>query len=520
MTQGVSAIRPIPVPFETPEQASPFPYMMQGLQTGSNVLSQLYQNQFTQAQAQKLQQQMPYVGPTAAATLQNSILTNQGLEAGLPYIGQQAAANVAQTRAQIPVMQATASELNARTPLEQAQTALANKQAQMYGMQFLDPVSQMLASRTILLPQMMSQNGGMTMMPTGNGQAQQQPLGASFQQAQPPIDQYPMLTKAIMQTGVPFRYPNQNASPQIMQPGQQQLPGGLSATQGQALANTLASGAGMPIGQPNSMQMPQLAPQIMPQQQTMPNQMSAGGMPTGMPDVNTMYGLQMRNAMMSYGKNPAFGSQRSGAGGTYLDPSTGESFSSPTSANTTYAQRTITSLQKVQPLLSQLSNNLGQFQTLGGDASLGWSRARNYVFGADTKPANDYAVGQAALQTAPESLLRGWNLNVTNESLERMQKAVEPVFGESQVGYQKRIVGTLKQLQDMQAQAQQQLLQGVPLNADQMPVNPNQQWQTVTPSPSLPTGTKNLSDADWQYSAKKYGIPVEQLKSIYAQGGQ
>lgn len=158
------------------------------------------------------------------------------------------------------------------------------------------------------------------------------------------------------------------------------------------------------------------------------------------------------NVPQSMVKNPAFGSQRSGAGGTYTDPSTGQTISTPTNANTTQNQRSIQALQRVTPLVQDLSKKMSQFQTLPAKGKLTYERLGN-LFGGNNELPNQYAQGRQDLELAPESLLKAYGLNVTDKSLETMRKAVEPVVGESQKGYQNRISRTLGLLQENEEQA-------------------------------------------------------------------
>lgn len=405
------------VQFPTLSFAQNNPYLT-GLQANTDLMGSRLKNQFQNLQNQAAQAQLPYQGGIAQQELLKSQLGNQVTQAGLPSVGPQAAANVGLTQAQIPA--------------EQAQAALTGQQANTYGLQFMDPISKMYYARMALLPKLMSQNGGMTVAPAQqngaqNPNASQSDLANTVSQSGIPLN--PNLSQATNSPVSNFNYPV--------------LPGasGMQPQQSPQLA-------GGPMGTGNAA-MPQLP-----------------GM-SGMPDMNTLYGMQTRNMLMNMGKNPAFGSMRGGAGGTYYDPTSGQVISTPTSQNTTLAQRNVTSLQRVKPLLQQLSDNLAQFQTAKGYGALKAQQLSNFVAGTNYNLPNQYAQGQSALQTAPESLIRAWGLNVTNDALDMMRKAVEPQFGESEKGYQSRIVDTLGELQKMQTQSEQQLSTGIPLGMSQ-----------------------------------------------------
>lgn len=227
------------------------------------------------------------------------------------------------------------------------------------------------------------------------------------------------------------------------------LPGGLSAPQGQQVAA----------------QLPMMAP---------------GTPQAGSPGLyDTVYG----NAIKQLGKDPTMGSAKGGAGGTFYNPLTGQTTSSNTEKNTTLDQQTVASIKRVTPILNDLTSKLSPYQTIGGKGRLWTDRILNFSGLTNSPVPSEYASGLADLKVAPEGLLRGFGLPVTNESLARMEKAVEPQFGESADGYKNRIIETLKQLQRDQAQAKNRLQSGT--NIGTTPADYQTQTQQLTSS-SLP----------------------------------
>lgn len=233
----------------------------------------------------------------------------------------------------------------------------------------------------------------------------------------------------------------------------QTLPGGLSAPQGQQVAA----------------QLPMMAP---------------GAPQAGSPG---LYDTVYQNAIRQLGKDPTQGSAKGGAGGTYFNPLTGQTTSSDTTANTTLDQQTSAAIQRVSPLLDQLSSKLAPFQTAKGYAGLRLGQALNFSGLGKSQTPNDYAIGQEALKVAPESLIRSFGLRVTNEALQRMEDAVKPVFGETPDAYKARITNTLAQLQENQTQAQGRLRSG--MNVDQPPADYQTQKQQLTTSSTPMTKT-------------------------------
>jgi hypothetical protein len=212
--------------------------------------------------------------------------------------------------------------------------------------------------------------------------------------------------------------------------------------------------------------------------------------------LNALANSQLNRMLLGAGKDPRMGTNRSGAGGTYTNPMTGQQISTDTTKNTTLDQQTSASIQRVQPLLTQLSDNLAPFQTIEGEAGLKVGQLLNYTgYGNASAPA-DYAKGKQALALAPEGLMRAWGLNITDDSKKTMQEAVEPIFGETPVQYQARIVNTLKQLQDIQNQAEGRLANGMVVGNK----NANQQ------------ASPKYSDDDIAFTAKKYNLTIDQVK--------
>lgn len=115
--------------------------------------------------------------------------------------------------------------------------------------------------------------------------------------------------------------------------------------------------------------------------------------------------------------------------------------------------------ERVKPLIQDLIKNNSQFQTANQKSALELQRVGNYLGGNYSLP-DQYAQGQQDLKLAPESLLKGYGLNVTNESLQTMEKALEPVRGETQKGYEARMHRTLDQIQKNQEQAMSAQSQG------------------------------------------------------------
>lgn len=166
-------------------------------------------------------------------------------------------------------------------------------------------------------------------------------------------------------------------------------------------------------------------------------------------------------------RDPRFGTQKSGAGGTYAiqNPDGTITYtSSPTGQMTTRLQKGIIGAQQVEPYLKDVLENLPQFQTASGQIKLKAAQLGNFLGISDFDLPSKYAAGRAALLMAPESLLSAFNLNPTVEAIKQLQDAINPIPGESAQGYARRIARTLNQIKEKQLEQQQILTGGIPLN--------------------------------------------------------
>lgn len=416
-------LNPINFQVLSPQQADPFVY---GLGQGAQLVNSALAARAQNIKNQVAQAQLPYAQQLAKLGLQKQQIANATAQNTLNYAPQMSQAQLASAQA-MPGVYGSEAKKN------QAQAAYLGQQASLYPYQVaagLGPLTQLIAGQQLAHQlagnNATSSNGGATI----NAPAQS---ANATNQAPPPA--------------FPYRYPAQSPSAYPV------LPGGLNAQQGQQVANQLGTATGTP------------APVTPP----------------------SLYDTAFSNAVRQFGKDPTQGSAKGGAGGTYFNPLTGQTTSSDTTANTTLDQQTAAAIQRVSPLLDQLSNNLAPFQTAKGYAGLKLGQALNFSGLGKSQTPNDYAIGQEALKVAPESLIRAFGLRVTNEALQRMEDAVKPVFGETPDAYKARITNTLAQLQENQTQAQGRLRSG--MNVGQPPADYQTQKQQLMTSSAPMTKT-------------------------------
>lgn len=213
------------------------------------------------------------------------------------------------------------------------------------------------------------------------------------------------------------------------------------------------------------------------------------------------------------GKNPMMGSNSSGAGGTYVNPTTGVVTSTDTGAQTTRDQRTIAGLKNAQQYLGNVVNTMPQFVT-------GWQRlgkdtagfANNWL-GANYKSPSDYAEAQASLKSAAEGILNGFQLNSTGENFQKVLDIMRPVEGESSQYYQERVKNQLGDFADQQYRAADRLAAGTQLNNPNQSVSPSQNQQNVSP---ISSQMIKIQGGD----GKIWNIPANNLSAALKRGAK
>lgn len=207
------------------------------------------------------------------------------------------------------------------------------------------------------------------------------------------------------------------------------------------------------------------------QSYTIPGDQQSSGTGFGSPGLTQRI---INRQLAPFNSNPETGKGTGlGGGTTYIDPQTGQVYSSLTTKQASQAQQSAAALQRLSPLLNRIANEAAPFQTYGGKLNLLQQKLLNPLSQNPTgKLPTQNAQLEADLETAPESYVKAWGINPTDQTLAAMKGAVEPRLGESADQYKQRIIGTLNNLKAEElAQAQDQLKSGINLN-NQVPGQP------------------------------------------------
>ena len=82
-----------------------------------------------------------------------------------------------------------------------------------------------------------------------------------------------------------------------------------------------------------------------------------------------------------------------------------------------------------------------------------YERGKNFLNPKSKHPGilpTQYAEYKSLIQSAPEALVKSYGLRPTNETIDRMQKVIEPIFGETKEQYKDRIIKQLESIKNEQ----------------------------------------------------------------------
>jgi hypothetical protein len=152
--------------------------------------------------------------------------------------------------------------------------------------------------------------------------------------------------------------------------------------------------------------------------------------------------------------------------GKLVSTSPGQVTSVPSSSTVTAGQQALLAAKRAEPQLQRLANEWEPFMNLKGMGHMVGQSLGNLVTDPDTRKtwgwSNDlpskYAAAKAETETAPEALLKAYGLRATNESLDRLQRAIEPMYGENTEGYKTRIKNLLEHIRTEQEEPTKQAL--------------------------------------------------------------
>jgi len=224
-------------------------------------------------------------------------------------------------------------------------------------------------------------------------------------------------------------------------------------------------------------------------------------------------------------KDPRMGSTRAGAGGTYIDPETGEIVSTDTSTQSSRDQRAIAGADNIKQYVNKAIATLPQYQTAWQQGNVNYQKLSNFLLGTNYAGPSTQAEGKAAVQEAAEGFINSFGLNATGENVSRAVDILTPKFGESSQQAQARMQSQLQDFVDQENRAKARLQSGNPVgqnppqqmggggtfDAYGFHPNPSQQSQP-NPQAQSPQNPQTPTDADIQYTAQKYNLPVDEVR--------
>lgn len=164
-----------------------------------------------------------------------------------------------------------------------------------------------------------------------------------------------------------------------------------------------------------------------------------------------------------WGKDPRMGSTRSGAGGTYTDPQTGQIVSTNTNAQASRDQKAIAGTENMKQYVGELAKTLPQFQRMGKRGSTALQGFSNAFLGSNYGAPSELASGEAALLEQAEGFVNTFQLNSTEENIKKGVDIMRPRFGESPKGYEDRVQKQLDDFKTQEQRAEARLAGGTPV---------------------------------------------------------
>lgn len=140
-----------------------------------------------------------------------------------------------------------------------------------------------------------------------------------------------------------------------------------------------------------------------------------------------------------------------GEGKAIPDPNNpGQVIYTPTGTTITEDQRAINAAQRVEPQLRELADAAKPFMTASGLGSMGMQSLENFFAGGKGEKPSQYANYKSIVAAAPEALVKAYGLRPTNETINRMQRVIEPHLGENPDSYHDRVLNELQKIQNEQ----------------------------------------------------------------------
>lgn len=203
----------------------------------------------------------------------------------------------------------------------------------------------------------------------------------------------------------------------------------------------------------------------------------------------------------------------------------------PTTKTQTGIETQLLGQSRVEPQLQRLADEWAPFMDVKGMSDLTAGRIgqafgrtispdtlNEYGLSANPQLASQYAKAKATMKTAPEALVKAYGLNPTNETLDRLESAVEPMWGESPETYKQRILQTIYELKtEQEAPSKEALQQGfssAPSNATS-PQQTSQQGTVPPANPYIsPQEAKTIPSTGAPVNKNKNGTSVVQATKV------
>jgi hypothetical protein len=197
--------------------------------------------------------------------------------------------------------------------------------------------------------------------------------------------------------------------------------------------------------------------------------------------------LRNRSQLQQTGSVMTGGGKGVGQGTTYVDPKTGNTYSSLESKNVAPTQASILATQRVAPYLGNLAENYEKSFGLAHGVEAGFEGLESFLTGGNvnTPHLSAFAQTTADRKAASEALIRDFALNATGGNREALEDMLKNAPGESPDSYSDRLKWIYNTFKTRDKAGRDALLKGIRLNPNVAATPSGRDMLATTTSPTV-----------------------------------
>lgn len=201
--------------------------------------------------------------------------------------------------------------------------------------------------------------------------------------------------------------------------------------------------------------------------------------------------------------------------------------STPTPEITASGQKAILAADRIYPILKDLSKEWKSFYTIKGVKNIVGAGIGNFLnadeatirkWGVNPDAVSDLAEFQGTLTTAIIDSMNSFGIHQEAGMTDKVGDVLRPRIGESEKGYQNRVVKQLERIKHQQEINQQTIGSGFSISPPgQTPSAQQLSNEAATNGEGIanvPAPNRMPSDEDFAYTAKQYNMSIDKVKEM------